>query len=416
MLYYIIVQIQLNFKEFSRKMVAKNVISGVICEFNPLHNGHAALLRRIRAETGGSVVCVMSGNFVQRGEAAALDKWSRTRLALQSGADLVLELPLPWAMSGAERFAMGGVSLLNALGSVQQLWFGSECGDIAPLMEIARYLVSPRLIKDMQPHLASGLSFASARSKAVHTALGADYAALCSQPNNILGIEYCKALLKIGSAMAPHTLPRIRVGHDAEQADGAFASASLVRRLSAAGGDISAFVPAETETCIRTLREAGQYPAELRYLERAILGFLSTVPPERLRGVPDVSEGIENRICTAAKTASTLTELYDMVKTKRYSHARIRRIALGAFLGLTADLPEKLPYIRVLGMTARGAELIRIASPSLPYVMRPADLKPLSAEAHRIFGLEARADDLYALCTERRRPAGLDYTERLIRL
>lgn len=396
-------------------MVAKNRISGVICEFNPLHNGHAALLRHMRDETDGAVVCVMSGNFVQRGEAAALDKWSRTRLALQCGADLILELPLPWALAGAERFAFGGVSLLHALGA-DRLYFGSECGDAAALQKIAAYLLSPQLAEDLRPHLAAGLPFAAARTRAVEQALGAESAALCTQPNNILGIEYCKAILNTGSSMEPHTIRRFAVEHDAASASGSFASASLLRRMSTDGENIAPYVPEVTATCIRTLRNAGQYPADLRYLERAVLAFLSTAAPEALRRVPDVSEGIENRIRTAAGTAQTLEALYDAVKTKRYSHARIRRIVLSAYLGLTDDLPAVPPYLRVLGMTARGAELVRAAKPALPWVMRPADLKHHTAEARGIFELEARADDFYALCTAQRRPASLDYTTRLIRL
>ena len=415
MLYYIIVQTKLNFKEFSRKMVVKNRISGVICEFNPLHNGHAALLRHMRAAAGGPIVCAMSGNFVQRGEAAALDKWSRARLALQNGADLVLELPLPWALAGAERFAFGGVSLLNALGA-DTLFFGSECGETAPLMRIAEYLLSAQLADDLRPHLAAGLPFAVARTRAIEKALGAECAALCTQPNNILGIEYCKAILQTGGKLEPHTLRRIAVGHDDDAASGRFASASLLRRMSADAGDIAPYVPEATAARIRTLQDAGQYPADLRHLERAILAFLSTASPEALRRVPDVAEGIERRIRAAAGRVQTLEALYDAVKTKRYSHARIRRIALAAYLGLTDDLPAAPPYLRVLGMTAAGAALIRAASPSLPYVMRPADLKKLPADAQRVFELEARADDMYALCTAQRRPAGLDYTERLIRV
>ena len=397
-------------------MAAKNRISGVICEFNPLHNGHAALLRHIRQETGGPIVCVMSGNFVQRGVAAALDKWSRTRLALQNGADLVLELPLPWAMSGAEHFTFGGVSLLQALGCVEDLWFGSECGSADTLQKIAAYLSSPEFSVDVQPFLAHGLSFAAARGKALKSALGPEAAALNEQPNNILGIEYCKALLKIHSAIQPHTIRRFHVEHDAAAAAGNFASASLLRRMSAAGEPISSFVPPETDACIQALLKKKQYPATLSYLERGILGYLSTCPLESLQNTPDVSEGIENRIQTAAGAASSLEELYDLVKSKRYSHARIRRITLGAYLGLTKALPEMPPYIRVLGMTDTGTEILRAAKPALPYVTRPTDVKKLPAEAQHLFELEARADDLYALCTQARRPAKMDYTEKLIRI
>lgn len=397
-------------------MVVKNRISGVICEFNPLHNGHTALLRHIRQETRGAVICVMSGNFVQRGEAAALDKWSRTQLALKNGADLVLELPLPWAVSGAERFALGGVALLHALGCTDELWFGSECGEAGALMQIAAYLSSPGFSGDIQPFLAQGLPFAAARGKAVGSALGSDAAALNEQPNNILGIEYCKALLKLQSSIIPKTIPRFSVEHDAERAQGSFASASLLRRMSKKGEDISPFVPDATADRIRVLQDAKQYPANIYYLERAILGQISVLTPEQLRCVPDVSEGIENRILSAAGTASTLDKLYDAVKSKRYSHARIRRIVLSAYLGISNDLPELPPYIRILGMNDYGVEILRTAQPTLPYVTRPADLKRLSADAQRVFELEARADDLYALCTEVRRPAKMDYTEKLIRL
>ncbi|MGN0478303.1 MAG: nucleotidyltransferase family protein [Hominenteromicrobium sp.] len=397
-------------------MVAKNRISGIICEFNPLHNGHAALLRQVRRDADGGVVCIMSGSFVQRGEATVLDKWSRTRLALENGADLILELPLPWAMSGAERFALGGVSLLNALGGADRLVFGSECGDAAPLLRIAEYLLSPQFSADIRPYLAAGLPFAAARGKAIEKALGPDYAALNEQPNNILGIEYCKALLRLGSGIIPYAVPRVAVGHDAPDASGRFASASLIRQLSFENKPIAPFVPESTAARIEALRAEKQYPADIRHLERAVLALLAIAPPERLRTVPDVSEGIENRIHTAAGSAASLEALYDAVKTKRYSHARIRRIVLSAFLGLTNDLPATPPYLRVLGMNERGTEILRTAKPALPYVTRPADVKKLPADAQRVFELEARADDLYSLCTEQRRPAGLDYTEKLIRL
>ncbi len=416
MLYYIIVQNEVNFKGVSRKMDAKNKISGIICEFNPLHNGHEALLRHVRAHTGSSVVCIMSGNFVQRGEAAALDKWSRTALALKAGADLVIELPLPWAMSGAERFALGGVSLLNALGCADTLAFGSECGDADELMRIARYLTSETFSFEIRPFLSEGLPFAAARSKAIGVSLGTEVAQLNEQPNNILGIEYCKALLKTGSAISPYTIRRFEVGHDDEATSDRYASASLLRRMSASGDSVSQFVPAYTDACIKALKNRHQYPADINYLDRAILGFLSACPTDMLSRTQDVAEGLENKIRSAAGTASTLTELYDAVKSKRYSHARIRRIVLAAYLGLTKDLPDTPPYLRVLGMTEAGTALLHRAKPSLPYVMRPADIKKLSPQAQRIFELEVRADDLYALCTEARRPAGLDYTEKLIRL
>lgn len=241
-------------------MIGKNKISGVVCEFNPLHNGHAALLSRISEEFGSDIVCVMSGNFVQRGEAAVLDKWSRTRLALQNGAALVLELPLPWAVAGAEKFARGGISLLNALGCVDTLTFGSEIGDTAPLMHCAEYLHSDVFNSDIRPEVAKGVSFAAARTEAVKKALGAETAELLTKPNCILGIEYCKAILSLNSNIVPQTVQRIAIDHDSDKAHGAFASASLIRSKSAEGEEISAYIPENTAVCIRALAKGKAVP------------------------------------------------------------------------------------------------------------------------------------------------------------
>lgn len=397
-------------------MGTKSKISGIICEFNPLHNGHAALLRHVRHETDGAVVCVMSGNFVQRGEAAVLDKWSRTRLALQNGADLVIELPLPWAMSGAEHFAYGGVFLLDALSCIDELWFGSECGDESKLKDTAEFLLSKDFSPRVKPFLASGMPFAAARSAALKAALGDELSTINEQPNNILGVEYCKALRRLDSGISPRTIKRFEVEHDSQHAVNSFASASLIRLMSSDNADISELVPTETFDRIKELIESRQYPADIRYLERGILAHISTCPVDILKNTADVSEGIENRIRAAAGTVSSLEGLYDAVKTKRYSHARIRRIVLSAYLQLTKALPEAPPYIRILGMTNTGADILRRAEPRLPYVTRPADVKTLDAHARYIFELEAGADDIYALCTENRRPAGMDYTEKMIRM
>lgn len=345
-----------------------------------------------------------------------LDKWSRTRLALQNGAALVLELPLPWAVAGAEKFALGGISLLNALGCVDTLTFGSETGDTAPLMHCAEYLHSDVFNSDIRPEVAKGVSFAAARTEAVKKALGAETAELLTKPNCILGIEYCKAILSLNSNIVPQTVQRIAIDHDSDKAHGAFASASLIRSKSAEGEEISSYVPENTAVCIRVLQKEKQYPASLSYLDRAVLAAVSAMLPEDLRRVPDVSEGIENRILAAAETAETCTGLFDAVKTKRYSHARIRRIVLSAYLGIANDLPNLPPYLRILGMTSRGAEILHKAKPMLPIIARPADVKKLSPEARRVFELEVRADNLYSLCTEHRRPANLDYTEKLIRI
>lgn len=394
-------------------MTDKNTISGLICEFNPLHNGHLALLRHMRQDSGGPVVCVMSGNFVQRGDAAILDKWTRARLALQCGADLVVELPLPWALAGAERFARGGIALLQGLGAAR-LYFGSECGDVKPLRQIADYLLSPAFDSALRPRLDDGEGFAAARAAAIAEALGAQAAALNAEPNNILGIEYLKALTVLSAPLAPHTLRRLSVAHDSAQTTDSFASASRIREISTNIHSYRSFVPYATQEAIETLRTAGQYPTTLALIERGILAKLSTMEAAELAHVPDVSEGLENRLLQAAGEVQTLTALYDAVKSKRYSHARVRRIVLSAYLGLDDTLPALPPYLRVLGMTAQGAAILGAAS--LPLLLRPSDLSRCNDEAKQVFSLEARADDVYSLCTETRRRARLDYTTPVIKL
>ena len=406
MLYYIIVQTKLNIKEFSRKMVVKNRISGVICEFNPLHNGHAALLRHMRAAAGGPIVCAMSGNFVQRGEAAALDKWSRARLALQNGADLVLELPLPWALAGAERFAFGGVSLLNALGA-DTLFFGSECGETAPLMRIAEYLLSAQLADDLRPHLAAGLPFAAARTRAIEKALGAECAALCTQPNNILGIEYCKALRAEGSDAAVLPVPRRGAGYADEALHPRFSSAAAIRAALAEGntaplrGNLPDFV----------LDDLARRPDTRAFRTVAVYAALA-LPPEKLRAVLDCTEGLENRLRALARETPDYEDVVRGATGKRYIASRIRRILAAAALDIEGKLVREslraALYLNVLAVRkSRADELLpALAGGAFPALLRGGDEQALSPEAARCLEADRRAEDVYAAVTRCSPPLG----------
>ena len=215
-------------------MPEKMKIAAIICELNPLHQGHQALFSHAKSRCQG-LVCVLSGNYVQRGEPAILDKWARTRLALASGADLVLELPLPWAMAGAERFAAGGVALANGLGNVDTLFFGSEEGDAPRLRELAEVLLSPGFSRAIREE-DTALPFAVRRQRAAARLVGADAAALLTKPNCILGVEYQKALLAQGSGIKAEAFPRRGAGHDVPEEQGPILSASQARELLAAEG------------------------------------------------------------------------------------------------------------------------------------------------------------------------------------
>lgn len=393
-------------------MPQKNTFSAIICEFDPLHHGHRLLLENA-GRSGAPVLCVMSGNFVQRGAPAMLDKHTRTRLALMNGADLVAELPLTWACAGAERFAAGGVALAGAFGS-GQLFFGSEVPDIGLLNNIAEALLSPEFSRALSD-CPQGLSFAARRQAAVARLLGPGAGNALSMPNANLGIEYCKAIKMQGARLEPVAVRREGAGHGEDSSDSGMLSASALRRLTLEGKELAGLAPECTVEALERARVEGRC-AHISYLERPILCSLRGMSPEELSRLPDLSEGLENRLYHATRQARSLDELYTLTKSKRISHARVRRLALSAFLNITAPLPELPPYLRVLGATGRGLQALSELRPSLPAAIRSRDIEAISPEARAVFRQEARADDLYGLATPDPGPTGLDYTQKLIKL
>lgn len=399
----------------TEKMAKNYKISAVICELNPLHKGHRAIFQHAKQLSSGTV-CILSGNFVQRGEPAILDKWARCLLALENGADLVIELPLPWACAGAERFAAGGIHLANALGNVDTLVFGSESADLSAIKTAAMALLSEEFSAKLAAIPDNGDTFARRREAALGEMLGEEILPLLRSPNAILGIEYTKALLRESSAIVPTAFKRIGAGHDAEAAVGEFHSASELRAMLRDGQSLDSYVPQSTATLLRKLTADGKCPTDIMYLERAILYRLRTMQPADFAKLPDISEGLENRLFNAAASAASLEEFYELAKSKRYTHARLRRLVIAALLGITADLPALPPYIRVLGMNSIGQEILKSVKTTLPIIARAADVQKLDAAAQRIFELEAHADDIYALSCPTPQPCGRDYTEKLIKL
>ena len=391
----------------------KTEFAAVICELNPPHFGHRAIFEAAKAECGG-LVCVLSGNFVQRGETAVLDKWTRASLALELGADLVVELPLPWACAGAERFAAGGVALAAALPGVTHLFFGSEVTELPLFEKAARALLSPEFSAALAALPETGEPFARRREQALTALLGEEVRPLLQAPNAILGVEYCKAIFAQGAHLTPRVFPRIGAGHDAPAAPGEFCSASELRERLLRGEDISGLVPEAVARAVALATEDGLAPVKLSKLETAILCKLRTMDIEEFAALPDVSEGLEHRLYSAACKAGSLTEFYELAKSKRTSHARIRRLALSAFLGLTEDRPALPPYLRVLGIGERGEELLS-AGAKLPILSRPAQVKGFSGEAQRVFSLEVQADDLYALAGVTPQPCGRDFSQPVIK-
>lgn len=378
--------------------------AGIIVEYNPLHMGHVHLLRQTRRILGEDTVilCCMSGDFVQRGDFALLRRQARAKAAVQSGADLVLELPLPWAVSSAEGFARGAVETLLSTNVLTHLAFGSECGDGAALLRTAAALQSEEFPALLRQELKVGDSFAAARERAVGKRLSPEDAALLQSPNNILGIEYCKALLDCKSTVEPLTIRRVGAAHDAKEAQGTIASASAIRTLLKEGEKeraLSLMAPAMKEAYLEE-EAAGRAPVLWQNSERAILARLRSMRREEFAALDQGKEGLYNRLYEASRTAAGVEELLAAAKTKRYAYARLRRIVLWAYLGLKpAEIPQHPVYLRPLAMNDRGrAVLAKMRKEAaLPILTKPADVRRLGPEAQRLFAMEAAAADLYSL-------------------
>lgn len=388
-------------------------VCGIIAEYNPLHTGHRFLLSQA-LQKSEAVVVAMSGNFTQRAEPALLSDRYRAEMALYSGANLVLQLPLPYAVSTAQTFARGGVSLLANTGLVDSLFFGSECGDIERLKTAANAVLAPETDKEILKFLEQGLAYPVARERAVEALFGEEVSAVLQNPNDILAVEYVRAILELQADMEPKTVKRQGAGHDAKTTEAGFASASYLRKALKNGEDIRAFLPEASFEILEKAMEKGFAPSDYSKLETAILAKLRVSQPEDFALLPDASEGLENRLLTAAKTATSLEELFTLTKTKRYTHARIRRLVLSFFLGVDKTLTEgDVPYLRVLAADKTGIELLRRMEQTakVPILKRAADAKALEGRAKAMYALECRATDLYNLTLPNCRPCGTEMTD-----
>ncbi len=388
---------------------------GIVCEYNPFHNGHAFLIGRARQALGGeeAVVCAMSGDFVQRGEAAVYSKFARAEAACRSGADLVLELPLPWCLSSAEGFARGAVGLLAAFG-VQRLAFGSETGDLQTLEELAQALLGANTQEEIKALLKEEpqLSYAAARQSVMERRLG-EKGSLLKNPNDILGVEYCKAIYDLRLPLEPLAFRRVGSEHDGEGSPG-LRSASAIRRLLLSGREIGGEVPKTALAVYENERRLGREIRDKRELETAIMSRLRFFDEKYYRALPDAGDGLAERLYRAVRREAGYDAVLASARSKRYPLARIRRLCLCACLGVKAGMNEGTPpYARVLAANARGRELLRERSGkgALPILTRPAAVSQLSGDCQSLFALGADAHDFYVLAypgAEERRP-GMDW-------
>lgn len=376
-------------------------ICGIVCEYNPFHKGHLYQLEQSRRQLGEETVMVgvMSGDYVQRGEAAIFSKFARAEAACRCGADLVVELPLPWALSSAEGFAAGAVAILDALGCTH-LSFGSESGELEELKELAESLLDPLTLAAIKERMTAqpNLSFAAARQLVLEERLG-ETAKRLEKPNDILAVEYLKALYQRRSAMAPLAVKREGSGHD-EAGEGALRPASQLRQMLCRGGDISAYVPAAAMEVFRRELEQGRALLNRRDMELAILSRLRMLDEEAFLSLPDGGDGVGRRLCKAAKEEPTLDFVLAAAKTKRVALSRLRRMCMAAALGVDAAQTQgEPPYIRVLAANEKGRAYLRQldGKTTIPVVTKPGTIKHLGERAKALFAVGASAHDLYTL-------------------
>lgn len=372
-------------------------------------------LRRLGYDT---VTVALGGDFSQRGRPAAFSKFSRAKAALLCGADLVVELPLPFCCASAEQFAAGGVAVLAALGTVDTLCFGAETADTEKMAQLAQALLSPEFAPILKEELTRPVSFPTARAAAAERLLP-DSSELLRQPNNILGIEYLKANLVQNARLIPLALPRQGAAHDAILPAGGFASASSLRRALEEGRSRLAapYLPPAAAAVFAAEAARGAQASEEAF-SRSLLTVLRTLPPEAFCALPSGGEGLENLLCTAASGAASAEQLYQLLKSKRYTHARVRRLALEAYLGIHTPLPKRPAYLRVLGASERGLRLLGQAKQkaTLPVVFSLAEAERLGKSAAAQAALSARAGALYGLCCRTIQPAAAEYSQKFIRV
>ena len=405
-------------------------VLGIIAEYNPFHNGHLYHIKKSIEETGASsVICVMSGNFVQRGNTSIVDKWTKTKMALANGVDLVLELPTIYSVSSAENFAEGAIRLLDSLKIVDTISFGMEAKDIASLNNIANVLYTePKEYTTILEHeLRKGVSFPKARENAVMMYLNdiKQYANILTGSNNILAIEYLKAIKKLKSKLNPIGIRREKVLYNDEIIIDDFASATAIRKMIATGqfSDIQKVMPKSSYALLADELRKGHYVLDLSKFQKEIIYNLRKMSVEEIAQLVNVSEELENAIKNAANSSNNLVDFVNIVKSKRYTQTRIQRILIYALLGITNSkmlaFKKAVPYARVLGFNENGKQLISQIAKKNKKVQIVTSVKKYMDESKNkvlkeMLETDILATNVYTLGYEKDSWSNLDYTNKLV--
>lgn len=376
-------------------------LAGIISEYNPFHNGHLFHIEQTRKSGATHIVCAMSGNFVQRGECAVVEKWSRAKAAVLSGADLVVEIPTPWACSGAENFARGGVSILSALG-IDFLSFGCETEEIELLESAAAAVDSPKISPLLQALVSAGKTYPAALQESIEAEFGKSVAGVLSSPNNTLAVEYIRQRKKLHGNFELLAVKRTVAEHDDERLPGGgIASASALRKLTQTE-KMKAYVPDAMLAEIEAKEKDGLFPAKTENADRAVLALLRLMSLEEMKSfVPD-ENGLAERIYSASRSAQSILELVSRVKVKCYTESAVRRAVLSCFLKIPKELSKgQPPYIKVLAANSKGFEIFKERKITLPVVTQKAQADRLEKDARAVYELECACTDMYSFFTKK---------------
>lgn len=405
-------------------------ILAVISEYNPFHNGHVKHLSYSKQLTKADFsIAVITGNFVQRGDTSLVDKWTKAEMALKAGFDIVIELPTIYAISSAENFAEGAIKILNTLGIVDYVSFGSELGEISPLNDLANLLYKEpkELSLLINQHVKTGISYPRAREMALMQFLGGNtkYKQALNNPNNILGIEYLKALKKYKSPIKPITIKREYSEHNSTTIKQGIASSTAIRSFIQKGKNIHTLVPFETYELLEKQIQDGKIVPSLAVFEKEILYVLRRMTLPEIAALPDVSEGLENRIKSAANNCNNLNDLISHIKSKRFTATRIQRILLYALLNISQkDMNASrrtTPYIRILGFNKHGKKIVSAIAKQNPKTHVIISVKKFmenSPDNHlrNMLAKDILATNIYTLGYQNESVANLDYTHKIIEM
>ena len=405
-------------------------VLGIIAEYNPFHNGHLYHLEHSKKITNSKYsIAVISGNFTQRGDTSIVDKWSKTKMAIQNGVDLVLELPLLYSISSAENFATGAIKILDSLNIIDNISFGSECEDISILNNIAEILCNePSSFKTiLASSLDSGLSYPKAREIALSDYFSdiPNFLEIISSPNNILGIEYIKALKRLNSKINPISISRINNNYNDIKYSGNIASATSIRTLLKEKkiNELYNLLPKDSYQILNKNIENGNFVPDIYTFEKEIIYSLRKMQLNDISRLAEVSEGLEFKLKKSANSCNNLINLLDLLKSKRYTISKLRRILLYVLLGITKndlELSKNItPYIRVLGFNENGKKILSNISkknPNMQIITSVKNFMDLNTNNNLKLMLQKDilATNIYTLGFTKNSPSNLDYTHKII--